>query len=400
MLVVICGGGPGGAVAAQKLAQSGVETILLEKNFTRIKPCGGAIPPALVREFDIPEHIIERRVQAVTVYAPSGQSIQLDTSTSFVGMVNREAFDSFLRDRAAQAGALIVEARVETLDATELGAFVTFTTPDGRRKTVQPDCIIGADGVNSLVARKLNLVKGGLQATAVQERFALKSDHIAQLIQRCEIYYDGRFSPDFYSWVYPKADHVVIGTATTVSNANVHIYLETFKQQLGIHDAPMLTETAQIPLRPLKSWTANRTVLIGDAAGLAAPTSGEGIYYAMKSGAMAAEAILECSADLRAHKLEDAYQKRFMKEYGATYRQLEALQTAYYQSDEHREALVHLCTDASIRDLAIQSYLFNKRLSPVSIFTSLKLKTKNAVQLTRVKLGHFTGNEKLDKLAK
>ncbi|HMW02939.1 MAG TPA: FAD-dependent monooxygenase, partial [Acidobacteriota bacterium] len=112
MLVVICGGGPGGAVAAQKLAQSGVETILLEKNFTRIKPCGGAIPPALVREFDIPEHIIERRVQAVTVYAPSGQSVQLDTSTSFVGMVNREAFDSFLRDRAAQAGALIVEARV------------------------------------------------------------------------------------------------------------------------------------------------------------------------------------------------------------------------------------------------------------------------------------------------
>jgi geranylgeranyl diphosphate/geranylgeranyl-bacteriochlorophyllide a reductase len=290
MRVIVCGGGPGGSTAAATLAREGVETVLIEKSFSRIKPCGGAIPPVLVREFDIPEHLIQRRVDAVAVYAPSGKAVKMSINDGYVGMVCREAFDQFLRQRAQAAGAMVVEGRVDQIDATERGATVTCIAPDGRRVTLTADAIIGADGANSFVARKFDLHQGGLVAAAVQERFALNSETAKRLNERCEIYYDSRFSPDFYGWVFPKADHVAIGTGTAIRNANIKKHMDAFKRHLGVDEAPMLREGAPIPLKPYNRWVANRVALVGDAAGLVASSSGEGIFYAMKSGQMAANA--------------------------------------------------------------------------------------------------------------
>ncbi len=388
MRVIVCGGGPGGSTAAATLARAGVETVLIEKSFSRIKPCGGAVPPALMRDFEIPERLIQRRVSAVAVYAPSGRAVTMDIRNGYVGMVCREAFDAFLRQRAGDLGALVIEGRVEGVDATERGATVTCTATDGARQTLVADAVIGADGANSFVARVFNLHRGGLVAAAVQERFALETETARRLNERCEIYYDGRYSPDFYGWVFPKADHVAIGTGTAIRSANIKGHLEAFKRHLGITERPALREGAPIPLRPYDRWVANRVALVGDAAGLVASSSGEGIFYAMKSGEMAAQALLECRRDLRAEKLYRAYQKAFLKKYGATFRFLELMQSLYYKNDARREAFVAICRDRGVQDLTFQSYMY-KTLARMPMLDGVRIMSKNFYHLARALMGLY-----------
>jgi geranylgeranyl diphosphate/geranylgeranyl-bacteriochlorophyllide a reductase len=388
MRVIVCGGGPGGATAAHTLSREGIETVLIEKSLSRIKPCGGAIPPILVREFDIPETLIQRRVDAVAVYAPSGRAVKMEIHDGYVGMVCREAFDAFLRRRAAEAGAQTLEARVDAVDATERGASVVCTTPGGRQVTLFADAVIGADGANSLVGRRFGLNQGGLVAAAVQERFALSSETARRLNERCEIYYDSRFSPDFYGWVFPKADHVAIGTGTAMRSANIKKHLEAMKAHLGVHEAPTLREGAPIPLRPYKRWVANRVALVGDAAGLVASSSGEGIFYAMKSGQMAAQAIAAGGENLSGEALRHAYQKEFLKKFGATFRFLEVMQNAYYKNDARREAFVAICRDRGVQDMTFQSYMY-KRMVRMPVLDGIRILSKNFFHMSKAMLGGY-----------
>ena len=100
--VVIVGGGPSGATAAHDLASLG-RTVLLLDRAGRIKPCGGAIPPRLIRDFDIPDHLLVARVNAARMVSPSDKQVDMPIDGGFVGMVDRDVFDEWLRDRAAQA---------------------------------------------------------------------------------------------------------------------------------------------------------------------------------------------------------------------------------------------------------------------------------------------------------
>ena len=100
--VAVIGGGPAGATAAHELAQRGLAVLLLDRE-GRIKPCGGAVPPILLREFDVPESALKCKVTSARMVAPSSAEVDMDIG-GFVGMVDRETFDPWLRQRAAQAG--------------------------------------------------------------------------------------------------------------------------------------------------------------------------------------------------------------------------------------------------------------------------------------------------------
>ena len=102
--VVVVGGGPSGATAAHDLANLG-RTVLLLDRAGRIKPCGGAIPPRLIRDFDIPDHLLVARVNSARMVSPSDQQVDMPIDGGFVGMVDRDEFDEWLRERAATAGA-------------------------------------------------------------------------------------------------------------------------------------------------------------------------------------------------------------------------------------------------------------------------------------------------------
>jgi geranylgeranyl reductase len=101
--VLVIGGGPCGASAAEDLATAGYSVALLDRP-GRIKPCGGAIPPILIREFDIPDHLLKAKVVTARMVSPTKRSVDIPIENGFVGMVDREEFDEFLRDRAQDRG--------------------------------------------------------------------------------------------------------------------------------------------------------------------------------------------------------------------------------------------------------------------------------------------------------
>ncbi len=114
--VVVVGGGPSGATAAHDLAKLGRKVLLLDRA-GRIKPCGGAIPPRLIRDFEIPDHLLVARVNAARMVSPSDKQVDMPIDGGFVGMVDREVFDEWLRERAAQAGADQANRPVQALRA-------------------------------------------------------------------------------------------------------------------------------------------------------------------------------------------------------------------------------------------------------------------------------------------
>ncbi len=124
--VVVVGGGPAGATSAEILARSGRKVLLLDRA-GRIKPCGGAVPPRLMQEFDIPESLLACKVFGASIVAPSGRRETMPIGDDgYVGMVDRDVFDEFLRVRAASAGAERWKSRIGAHAAGDWGGWRGF----------------------------------------------------------------------------------------------------------------------------------------------------------------------------------------------------------------------------------------------------------------------------------
>ena len=129
--VVVVGGGPSGATAAHDLARKGRKVLLLDKA-GRIKPCGGAIPPRLMRDFDIPEHLLAARATSARMIAPSNRQVDMPIEGGFVGMVDRDVFDEWLRTRAAASGAVRRTGTFERIERDfDDAAIVLYQPKDG-----------------------------------------------------------------------------------------------------------------------------------------------------------------------------------------------------------------------------------------------------------------------------
>ena len=297
---VVVGGGPAGATAAQRLASQGWSVLLLDRS-GRIKPCGGAVPPVLMREFEIPNSLLVARASGARIFSPSARQVDMPIDNGFVGMVDREVFDEWLRDRAVAAGVKRLDATFETLARDADGtAIVNYRTKaNGKAEAtgqVRAKSVIGADGALSLVARQT--IKN-----AHRVPYVFAYHEIVRTPQglndfrydptRCDIYYQGGFSPDFYAWVFPHGETASVGTGSANKGFSLRSAVSALRRSTGLDATETVRrEGAPIPLRPLKRWDNGRdVVLAGDAAGVVAPASGEGIYYAMTGGRLAAEAV-------------------------------------------------------------------------------------------------------------
>jgi geranylgeranyl reductase len=366
---VVVGGGPAGATAASELAGIGRSVLLLDRN-GRIKPCGGAIPPQLVREFSIPESLLSARITSARMVSPSDRQVDMPINGGYVGMVDRDRFDEWLRRRAQGAGA---ERRAGTVTGVESGAGGAATvryrpaSPEGEKtetRSIRARCVIGADGARSGVARQCIPCSRDMRyVTAYHEIVAAPRDGRGGYDpQRCDVYYQGAISPDFYGWVFPHGDSVSIGVGTARGDHSLRQATRRLRSAAGLDQTETLRrEGAPIPLQPLRRWDDGRHVLLaGDAAGVVAPASGEGIYYAMVSGrlaALAAAGFLE-TGDAR---LLATARKRFMKAHGRVFRVLGLLQRFWYSSDSRRERFVSMCRDPDVQHLTWEAYM-NKRL--------------------------------------
>lgn len=397
--VAVVGSGPAGSSAAETLAQAGIETYLFERKLDNAKPCGGAIPLCMVDEFNLPAHIIDRRVRKMKMISPSNLEVNIGSTLKddeYIGMCRREVLDGFLRDRAAMEGAKLINGTVHTLDipsSTDQPYTLHYTahTPDGlvgENKSLQVDLVIGADGANSRVAKA---IKAGdyNYAIAFQERIRLPEDKMAYYEELAEMYVGNDVSPDFYAWVFPKYDHVAVGTGTMrVNQAKIKSLQAGIRARAArrLEGGEIIkVEAHPIPEHPRPRRVVGRVALVGDAAGTVTKSSGEGIYFAAKSARMCAETIVEFSqngqrvpseADLK------VYLKRWDKKYGMTYKVLDLLQTVFYRSDASREAFVEMCADIDVQKLTFDSYLY-KTVVPANPLVQLKITAKTVGSLIR-----------------
>ncbi|MCT0208054.1 geranylgeranyl reductase [Synechococcus sp. CS-1332] len=386
--VAVVGGGPSGSCAAEVLAKAGIQTWLFERKLDNAKPCGGAIPLCMVEEFDLPDSIIDRKVRNMRMISPSNREvdIHLENSNEYIGMCRREVLDGYLRNRAAELGAQLVNGLVQSIDtgSQRQGPYTLHYAdyssggPTGELKTLEVDLIVGADGANSRVAKAMDAGDYNV-AIAFQERIRLPAEEMAYYEDLAEMYVGTDVSPDFYAWVFPKYDHVAVGTGTMQANQSLIKGLQKGIRARAsrrlLRGEVIKVEAHPIPEHPRPRRVVGRMALVGDAAGYVTKSSGEGIYFAAKSGRMCAEEIVAASASgsrIPTEKDLKVYIRKWDRKYGATYKVLELLQNIFYSNDPAREAFVEMCDDKDVQRLTFDSYLY-KRVVAMNPWQQIKL---------------------------
>lgn len=379
--VLIVGASVGGATAAITLRALGVETVLIEKELERAKPCGGAVPPAAFSEFGLPTSLIDRKVRHCLVVSPSGQETRIEVAGSvptpddYVAMVRREVFDGFLRHRAQERGAQLIHAQLTGLRVEPRGVAASYrSVADGSEHTITADAVIGADGAYSPTARLLGLPNLP-RAVAIQERIALPASQMARWEETADLYLGAEVSPDLYAWAFPKRDHIAVGIGAGPGHtARAKELLANLKARLGPAldgGRLLLREAHALPMEPRKQMAFDRAMLIGDAAGLVVHTSGEGIYWAMKSGQLAAETLARhldapSAANLR------AYERQWWRQYGTMYRFLRWLQWWGYGNERQMEVFTEMCRSRDVQRLTFDSYM-HKQMAPAPWGAQLRM---------------------------
>ncbi len=309
--VIVVGAGPSGSIAAHDCAKMGLNTLILEKyELPREKPCGGAVMYRGLRILDgrIPRSIVERKIYGLRFILSKDNEAEF-ISDKLIGItVFRDKFDEFLARRAETAGAELLDSK-RVVDATVSSKSAVVKLADGEE--FRGNFLLGADGVNSIVSRALglrprrkDLTKVGLGMEAdfhVGEQGVLKATNgNPSVLEICPV--EGRVS---YGWVFPKKEHLAIGIAG--SAAQMQSLRPTFDEfckqtenRLGVQLSLEKRRTFFLGGDGLRSKNVTqRAILIGDAAGFVDPMMGEGIAYAMQSGACAATVISKAISENR-----------------------------------------------------------------------------------------------------
>jgi geranylgeranyl reductase family protein len=275
---VIVGAGPAGSTAAFRLARAGARVLLTDKaRFPRDKPCGGGLTVRAVRllPFSVAP-VVEEEVDTFELGLGYRRRFERRTREPLVLMTQRRRLDAFLVEQAQEAGA----------------EFRDGTTAEGVEATV----VIGADGVNGTTAKALGL-ESHEHEVALEANVPYGQVSRSRYAHRAVVEFG--VVPGGYGWVFPKGDHVNVGVGGWLHQGPLlREHLGRLCREHGIsEDALIGIRGYRLPLRrPGFAPVSGRTALVGDAAGLVDPVSGDGIYEALLSARLAAENALEIIA--------------------------------------------------------------------------------------------------------
>ena len=301
--VIVVGAGPGGASAAHQLASAGARVLLLEKaKLPRHKTCGGGVTwkVAQALPFDI-SSVVERTISTVVFSYKASESFEMRSPDPLVYMVRRNAFDQLLVEQAVRTGATVLDdCAVKSIDMSDSAVTVRTATD-----VFAASWLIGADGATGMVGKALGLMGNEQRVLmpAVESEIEVQPDIADYWHDKMGL--DLGFLPASYGWVFPKADHLNVGVGGIASGADYGQRLKGYDAAHTLGRVPRYERVRKrfgyvLPLRqagaPIHS---GRAMLIGDAAGLVEAFTGEGIYWAVRSGQMAAQAITsgQTSAD-------------------------------------------------------------------------------------------------------
>jgi len=353
--VIIVGAGPSGSFAAERLADAGVSVALFDgRPPGDPKACGGGVTSKALKAWPHLLEAVGRTIDELDMYSPSGKHLHMKLDEPFA-VYSRIAFDTFLRERAREAGAVVMADKVSGRG---------FRRDDDRwlvasQSGAEFSCgfLIGADGANSAIAKKL---AGPLPPAEMEVAFGYR----APLPESNDAATIVAFLPKWvgYAWAFPRVDHVSFGIATT-QDAFEHealdkllwefmvSYYAGYRTESGgdriksstmkIWKSPgpinnsILTElrqsaeryAARIPGLAPRTWDTRKAcgdgwALLGDAAGFADPVTGEGIYYALRSAELFANAYLKGKPE--------EYEKLWRKDFGGELKRASQMRRRFY----------------------------------------------------------------------
>ena len=344
--VLIVGAGPAGSFAAEHLASNGVSVALFDgRPEGEPKACGGGVTSKALKAWPQLLQAVGRTVDQLEMYSPSGKHLHLDLDEPFA-IYSRVAFDSYLRDRAGDAGAHVISEKVSARAIKRVDDEWVVRRPNGSEWSGK--FLVAADGANSGIAKKL---VGPLHASDMEVAFGYR----APLPETGDAATVIAFLPRWvgYAWAFPRLDHISFGIATTQDAFDHKALDELLWQFMCSYYVPQrnakniwkrskdpettafeqkLRTTAEryaarIPGLSAETWDARRAcgdgwALLGDAAGFADPVTGEGIYYALRSAELFAGAYLKGRAD--------DYEKLWRADFGGELRRAAQMRRRFY----------------------------------------------------------------------
>lgn len=314
-LVAVLGGGPAGAMAAERLARSGLETVVFDEKLAWEKPCGGGITYKAYNRYPFlrDNTATKKSVTDACISAPKAGTARM-TLTEPLLIYSRLDLNGMLLDRAARAGARIEKTRVLAIERKDRGW--RLRTRDG---ALEADFCVVATGARN------PLRDVGTSWTASDTMYAL-----GYYVPSERNHIDIQFLPNLegYIWVFPRCGHLSVGICGKGEPAaSLRLRLERYMEEKGISSRGAQFYGHVLPSLDRAAWRGNRVggdgwLAVGDAGGLVDPITGEGLYYAIRSGDLAGETILASHSSLteKAAAYRALLQREFTTdlEFGAT----------------------------------------------------------------------------------
>lgn len=293
--VIVAGAGPAGAFSAYLLARSGARVALVEQaRLPRYKPCGGGVTWKVARTlpFDIAP-VVEREIRGITLSFRAGPARRFDAGCPLCYTVMRDRFDAYLTEQAVAAGAQLFDGQAVTAIETHPAGVQVHA----RGLSLRAQALVGADGAKGIVARAVGLRPASLRYVAVECELRLDRYQDGVPLDTLTLDFVSDAGRDLdYAWIFPKAELFSVGVAGGERAGGViKRYFEHYFAAQGFHrDDVVRTVGHTLPCRLTPTeLVAGRVLLVGDAAGMVEPFTGEGIAYALKSARIAAEVLLE-----------------------------------------------------------------------------------------------------------
>ena len=294
--VAVVGAGPAGSTAAYRLADAGARVVLLDRmSFPRDKPCGGGLTRRATRvlPFDV-SPVVEDAVDKLDVRLRYARTAHHTFREPVALMTQRRRLDHLLAERAAEAGADFRD-HVRVRDIETDGALPVVVLEGGERITAS--VVLGADGANGVSAKALGLGSDRMFGVALEGNAEMTPER--ERWHRSRVTLELDTVPGGYAWVFPKADHINLGVGGWASEGpRLRDHLRRLCEAHGVRDEELTAVRGhRMPLR--RAWTGvarGRTAVVGDAAGLIDPLSGDGMFEAFLSSELAGAAALEVLA--------------------------------------------------------------------------------------------------------